>query len=195
MESLITNIFSSIIIMIWLICCIIFWIFYCVDINDIIFVWFHFLICMKCFNLSLVLIILEVYLIICLDLKFLMSFLLFSFFFILHHLLVVALLVNKQIFHQFLLYETILLYQFFCYCIRLSFTFKLEIIIIYFKNKFLSIIFTPHFISFSIWLFILFIKIDSYMIIHTLFSLVFFFKCLCAFSLLSLFKLLKNFIK
>ena len=124
-----------------------------------------------------------------------MSFLLFSFFFILHHLLVVALLVNKQIFHQFLLYETILLYQFFCYCIRLSFTFKPEIIIIYFKNKFLSIIFTPHFISFSIWLFILFIKIDSYMIIHTLFSLVFFFKCLCAFSLLSLFKLLKNFIK
>ena len=39
--------------------------------RDIIFVWFHFLVCMNCFWLLFVLIILEVLLIVCLELKFL----------------------------------------------------------------------------------------------------------------------------
>ena len=57
--SLITIIFSSNI-MTWLNCCKLFSWFYWTDAKDIVFVWFHFLIYMNCFQLLFVLIILKV---------------------------------------------------------------------------------------------------------------------------------------
>ena len=60
LESLITIIFSSMIIMTRLNCCKLFRWFYYDDTKDIVFVLFHFLICMNCFQLSFELIILEV---------------------------------------------------------------------------------------------------------------------------------------
>ena len=61
--SLITIKFSSIIIMTWLSYSKLFRWFYCIDEVDTKFFWFNFLICMNCFQLLFVLIILQVWLI------------------------------------------------------------------------------------------------------------------------------------
>ena len=101
--SLIAIIFSSMIIMTRLNCCKLFWWFYYAD-TKYIFVWFHSLICMNCFQLLFVLIILEVWLIVCSGLIFLSLFLLLP----IHHLLVVVhcnhilqeIILQDHIYHQ-----------------------------------------------------------------------------------------------
>ena len=94
--SLFTIIFSSMIIMTWLNCCKLFLRFYYADTKDTVFAWFHFLICMDCFQHLFVQVLLEVWFIICLELK------LFKIIFLLllplHHLLVVALVYISQFF-------------------------------------------------------------------------------------------------
>ena len=108
--SLITVIFSSTIVMTWLNCCRLFWWFYYADTNDTVFVWFRYLISLNYFQLLFVLIILEVYLIICLESKLLIIFLLL----LPHLLLVVACQINVQIllYHFFLkLYQPIFHFQ------------------------------------------------------------------------------------
>ena len=71
--SIFMNILGSL--MATIFCCKPFWGFYA-DTKDIVFPWFQFLICMNCFQLLLMLIILEVWLTVCLELKFLILFLL-----------------------------------------------------------------------------------------------------------------------
>ena len=67
---LITAIFSSGIIMIWLKYCKVFWWFYCADTKDIVSFWFRFLVCLNYFQLLYALIMIEVWLIVCLELRF-----------------------------------------------------------------------------------------------------------------------------
>ena len=99
---LITIMFSSMIKMSWLNCCKIFCWFYYADTKDTVSVWFHFLIFINGFQLLFVLI-LEVLLIVCLELRFLILLPLLLF---LHHLLVVSLKLLQYI----LLYQLILFY-------------------------------------------------------------------------------------
>ena len=47
--NLLSLMYTPIIIMIWLNCCKFFWRIYYTDIKNIVFVWFHFLVCMTCF--------------------------------------------------------------------------------------------------------------------------------------------------
>ena len=61
---------APLILVTWLSYCKLFWWFYWVDKVDTIFVWFWFLVCINYFQLLFVLIILDVWLIVCLDLKF-----------------------------------------------------------------------------------------------------------------------------
>ena len=75
--------------MTWLHSCKFFWWFHYADTKDVVFVWFHTLTCLNCVS---VLIILEFFLIICLELKFLILFLLLL-------LLVRACRKNLQIHH------------------------------------------------------------------------------------------------
>lgn len=79
----------------WIKYCKVSWWFYCTDPKEIVFLWFRFLVCMDCFQLLLVLIILEVLLIIWLELGFLIIFL-----FILpsYYVLVVTWTVNRECF-------------------------------------------------------------------------------------------------
>ena len=71
-----TIIFSSIAIMTCLNYCELFWWFYYAETKCIVFVWFHLLICLNYFMLLFALIILKIYLIICLESRFLTLFLL-----------------------------------------------------------------------------------------------------------------------
>ena len=63
----------------WLNFCKVFWWSYYADTKDLVSVWFHFLICMNYFQLSCELTLLEVWLIVCLELRFLIQFLFFFF--------------------------------------------------------------------------------------------------------------------
>ena len=74
------NHFFSIIIMTWLSCCKLFWWFCYADTKNIVCVWFHFLICINCSRPLFVLIILEVWLIVCLESRFLILFLFYFLF-------------------------------------------------------------------------------------------------------------------
>ena len=66
--SLFSQICTPIIIMTWLNCFKLFWRFYYIDAKDIIFAWFHFLVCLNYFQLLFAQIILEFRFIICLEL-------------------------------------------------------------------------------------------------------------------------------
>ena len=101
-SSLLSPMCTPIIIMTWLDCCKAFWWFRYVDKVDMLFLWFCFLVCKNYFQLLFVLIILEVWLIVCLGLRFLILFLLL----LLHYLLVV---VNHLILHHLLMFYHLVL--------------------------------------------------------------------------------------
>ena len=101
--NLLSSICTSILIMTWLNCCNFFWWFYCVDTKDTIFICFFFVfcffsVCANYFQLLFVLIILEVWLRVCLELRFLIFFC----FLLFHHHLAVACVLYRQIRHCYL---------------------------------------------------------------------------------------------
>ena len=110
LESLITIIFFWMIVITWLNCCKLLWWFYYDDTKDVVFVWFHLLIYINCFQLSSALIILEIWWIICLKLNVLIIFLYLLLF---HNLLVVA-LVNSDISQFCFINRSFFISQFFC---------------------------------------------------------------------------------
>ena len=108
--SLITIIFFWMIVITWLNYCKLLWWFYYDDTKDVVFVWFHLLIYINCFQLSSALIILEIWWIICLKLNVLIIFLYLLLF---HNLLVVA-LVNSDISQFCFINRSFFISQFFC---------------------------------------------------------------------------------
>ena len=68
-SAVVASLLSRIILNNWLNCCKVFWLFYCVDTKDIVFVWFIFLVSMNSFQHLFVLTILEAWLIVCLELR------------------------------------------------------------------------------------------------------------------------------
>ena len=117
-SDIIMSLLSPIIVMIWPNYCKYFWWFYCVNGKDIAFVWFRFLVCIDYFQHLFMITILEVWLIVCLELRFSIIFvliiLLLLLAWLLHktlifsktynllmvifcHLLVVAWMINQQI--------------------------------------------------------------------------------------------------
>ena len=83
--SLLYLMFTPIVVLTWLNCCKVFWWFYYANTKDIVLVWFHFLVCINYFQLLFALIILEVELIVCVELRFWLFF--FFFLFIIYDLL------------------------------------------------------------------------------------------------------------
>ena len=91
--SLIYSMCAPNIIKTWLNCCRVFWRFYHVDMKDIVLVWYVLFVYLNYFQFLFVLMILEVWLIVYLELRFLILFL----FLLSHHHLLVTWLVNLQL--------------------------------------------------------------------------------------------------
>ena len=108
--SLLSFLITPIVITTWLNCYKTFWWIYYTGTKDTVFVWFHFLVCMNYFQLLFVLVILEVWSIVCLELLLWLLLLLLLF---LYHTLVLVWVVNQRflLFHHLLVFYYLILLQ------------------------------------------------------------------------------------